>query len=216
MALYNPTNERQHIAIALQELELEGKTRVRDLFSHKNLKAVSDSIVADVEPHDVVIYRIEAERRIEPTRYEAEWAYLPLYNDLGKRKKEILYARNKQASGGIVVTMGGGSRENSIVWDQVYSSTGGRYNLNIHYLPAETRGLEVVVNGQRFVVSNLLSVGGMATVTLPVTLSQGDNRIELTCETMWMPDIDKIELNKLSHYSISLITHLRENRYAMP
>ena len=196
VALYNPTNERQHIAIALKALELEGKARLRDLFLHRNLKAVRDSIVADVEPHDVAIFRVEAERRIEPTRYEAEWAYLPLYNDLGKRKKEILYARNKQASGGMVVTMGGGRKENSIVWDQVYSSAGGRYDLTIHYLPAENRGLEVLVNGKSVIIPELLSAGGMATVTLPVTLLQGDNCIELTCQTMWMPDIDKIELEK--------------------
>lgn len=196
VALYNPTDERQHIAISLNELELKGKTYVRDLFSHKNLKAVRDSIVADVEPHDVAIFRVEAERRIAPTRYEAEWAYLPLYNDLGKRKKEIHYLQNEHASGGMVVAMGGGRSENSIVWDDVYSADGGHYDLTIHYLPAETRGLEVVASGQNVIVPKLESVGEMATVTLPVTLRQGDNRIELTCPTMWMPDIDKIELRK--------------------
>lgn len=196
VALYNPNNARRHIAIALNELELEGKVRVRDLFLHKNMKAVRDSIVADVEPHDVAIYRIEGERRIEPTRYEAEWAYLPLYNDLGKRKKEILYSRNKQASGGMVVTMGGGRKENSVVWDKVYSIAGGQYDLTIHYLPAETRGLEVMVNGKGVAAPELQHAGEMATVTMPVTLLQGDNRIELTCPTMWMPDIDKIELRK--------------------
>ena len=197
VALYNPTNERQHIVVSLKELELEGKTRLRDLFLHKDQKAVCDSIMADVGPHDVAIFRGEAERRIEPTRYEAEWAYLPLYNDLGKRKKEILYARNDQASGGMVVTLGGGRKENSIKWDHVYSAAGGRYDLTIHYLHAEKRGLEVLVNGKRVIIPELLSAGGIATVTLPVTLFQGENCIELACQTMWMPDIDKIGLKKI-------------------
>ena len=92
---------------------------------------------------------------------------------------------------------GGGRKENSIKWDHVYSAAGGRYDLTIHYLPAEKRGLEVLVNGKSVIISELLSAGGMATVTLPVTLFQGDNCIELTCQTMWMPDIDKIGLKKI-------------------
>ena len=197
VALYNPTNEPRRIAIALKELELEGKARLCDLFAHKQLKPVRDSIAALVAPHDVAIYRVEAERRIEPTRYEAEWAYLPLYNDLGKRKKEILYASNKQASLGRVVTMGGGRRENAIVWDNVYSQQGGDYLMTIRYVPAPVRGLEVMVNGTSVVVPALESSGNFATITLPIRLNEGDNRIEMTCSTMWMPDIDKFDLKKL-------------------
>ncbi len=33
--------------------------------------------------------------------------YLPLYNDLGKRKKEIHYASDGKASGGMVVRYAG-------------------------------------------------------------------------------------------------------------
>lgn len=195
-ALYNSTNEPRYIAIALSELELEGKARLRDLFAHTPLKPVRDSIAVLVAPHDVVIYRVEAERRIEPTRYEAEWAWLPLYNDLGKRKKEIHYARDKHASCEYVVTMGGGSRENAIVWDNVYSQEGGNYLMTIYYRPAPIRGLEISIDGTPVAVSALQSSGDVATITLPVKLRRGDNRIEMTCSTMWMPDIDKFELRK--------------------
>ncbi|MBR1448229.1 MAG: alpha-galactosidase, partial [Prevotella sp.] len=153
-------------------------------------------VAFNVAPHDVVILRAEAERRIVPTRYEAEWAYLPLYNDLGKRKKEVHYMANKEASGGMVVTMAGGSPENSIVWPDVYSKQGGDYDLTIYYLPSEIRGMEVKVNGVASTVSGLATSGGMTTKTIPVTMRPGFNTIELTCSTMWLPDVDKIELKK--------------------
>lgn len=196
VALYNPTNEPRRIAIALSELELQGKTRLRDLFAHKDLNPVQDSVAFNVAPHDVVILRAEAERRIVPTRYEAEWAYLPLYNDLGKRKKEVRYMTNKEASGDMVVTMAGGSPENSIVWPDVYSEQGGRYDLTIYYLPSEIRGMEANVNGSTTTVSGLATSGAVTAVTIPVTLKPGYNFVELTCATMWLPDIDKIELKK--------------------
>ena len=196
VALYNPTNESRHISIALHELELEGKTAIRDLFNHKQLEPVNDSITADVTPHDVAIFRIESERRIEPKCYEAEWAFLPLYNDLGKRKKEVLYASNEHASVGRVVTMAGGSRENSIVWNNVYSQHGGDYLMKIRYVPKPKSGIEVIVNGSPIPVPGLEQTGQFSSIVIPVRLNAGNNCVEMTCSTMWMPDIDNFELEK--------------------
>ena len=192
VALYNPTDSARRISVALSELELEGKTRLRDLFARKDLRPVRDTLSDVVGPHDVAIWRVEAERRLEPTRYEAEWAYLPLFNDLGKRKKEVFYATEAKASGGQVVRYAGGCRENAIVWNRVWSDQGGRYEMRIVYLPAENRGLEVVVNGKSVQVP--LSAEGVA--TLPVVLCPGDNTVEMTCRTQWAPDIDQFTLKR--------------------
>lgn len=192
VALYNPTDSTRRISVALSELELEGKTRLRDLFARKDLRPVRDTLSAVVGPHDVALWRVEAERRLEPTRYEAEWAYLPLFNDLGKRKKEVFYATEAKASGGQVVRYAGGCRENAIVWNRVWSDQGGRYEMRIVYLPAENRGLEVVVNGKSVQVP--LSAEGVA--TLPVVLCPGDNTVEMTCRTQWAPDIDQFTLKR--------------------
>lgn len=192
VALYNPTDTVRRIAISLSDLELAGEAKLWDLFAQKDLKAVKDSIVAVVPPHDVCIYRVEAEQRLEPTIYEAEWAYLPLFNDLGKRKKEIHYATDEQASGGRVVRYAGGRPENSIVWDQVWSDKGGNYELTVTYVPADKRGLEVSVNGKSMTVP----LSEATTATIPVTLHPGNNRVEMTCATQWVPDIDKFTLKK--------------------
>ena len=192
VALYNPTDSARRISIALSELELEGKTRLRDLFARKELRPVRDTLSAVVGPHDVALWRVEAERRLEPTRYEAEWAYLPLFIDLGKRNKEVVYAVEAKASGGLVVRYAGGCQENAIVWNRVWSDQGGRYEMRIAYLPAENRGLEVVVNGKSVQVP--LSAEGV--VTLPVVLRPGDNTVEMTCRTQWAPDIDQFTLKR--------------------
>lgn len=192
VALYNPADSDCRMAVALSDLELAGKTRLRNLFTHKDMKAVADSIVANVPAHDVIIFKATAKQRIEPTRYEAEWAYLPMYNDLGKRKREILYAKDDKASGGMVVTHGGGSLHNSIVWDNVWSDKGGTYDMTIFIKPQPNRGLQICVNDE----TRNVDVGSESEITIPIVLHQGMNKVEMTHPTMWMPDIDKFELTK--------------------
>lgn len=48
---------------------------------------------------------------MEPDRYEAEWAYLPCFDDLGKNLKQILYAVSPGCSGCMKVHHLGGSEE---------------------------------------------------------------------------------------------------------
>ncbi len=198
VALYNPTDTTRRIAVALADLELGGKTTLTNLFDtqpkkgrKRALLTVTDSIAFTMAPHDVMIFRAEAEQRLEPACYEAEWAYLPLYNDLALRKKQIHYAHSSKASGGRVVRYGGGRRENSIVWDRVWSDRGGQYTLTVHHTPAENRSFEVWVNGTH-------------TTGRHITLRPGYNSIALTSATTWMPDIDKIELKYNNHKKLKL------------
>ena len=192
VALYNPTDSTKRMAVALSDLELVGKASLRDLFTHAKMKAVKDSIVADVGPHDVKIFRVAGQKRLEPVCYEAEWAYLPLYNDLGKRKKEIFYASDEKASGGRVVRYAGGRRENSIIWDGVWSDQGGLYEMTIDYTPAANRGLEVIVNGE----STIVPLTGSTSATISIKLRAGYNTVEMTSRTTWTPDIDRFTLRR--------------------
>lgn len=52
-----------------------------------------------VQPHSVLICKVKAEKRLEPVCYEAEWAYLPCYDDLGKKSKPIVYVPDADCSG---------------------------------------------------------------------------------------------------------------------
>lgn len=196
VALYNPTDSAAHFSVPLSDLELGGKVKLRDLVHRKNLKSVKDSIVSDLPAHSVLIVRAEAERRLEPSRYEAEWGYLPCFNNLGKDKRLVLYANVPEASVGMTVSYLGGRKENLIRWDRVYSEQGGQYDMTITYLPAAHRGLLVSVNGHATTVSGLKTEGPLSTVTIPVSLKAGDNIVEMGNPYAWAVDIDKFELKR--------------------
>ncbi|MDE5720353.1 MAG: alpha-galactosidase [Paramuribaculum sp.] len=184
VALYNSTDSVAHISIALSDLELQGPATVRDLVSRRPLPGVTDTLSMTVGARDVAILRLDASRRLEPTVYEAEWAYLPLYNALGKRAKEICFVSDPTASGGWKVRYAGGRPENSIIWPEVWSDEGGEYELTVDYDPAPMREIVLLVNGQPADGSR-------------IGLNPGYNTIEITGATAWVPDIDRITLRRL-------------------
>ena len=186
VALYNPTDSAERIAVALSDIELQGPAKARDLFGRRNLADVADTLAMTVAPHDVAIIRLDAARRIEATVYEAEWAWLPLYNALGKRKKEICFVSDPEASAGWKVRYAGGRRENSIIWPEVWSDQGGVYEITIDYDPAPMRSIELYVNGEPADPAS-------------VNLKPGANKVEITASTSWAPDIDRITLKRLAH-----------------
>ncbi|MDE6355347.1 MAG: alpha-galactosidase, partial [Prevotella sp.] len=198
VALYNPSDSACHFNVALSELGLGGKVRLRDLVNRKDMKNVRDSIVSTLPGRSVLIMRAETKRRIETSRYEAEWAYLPCFDALGKRKFQVLYARNEVASGGMVVSYLGGRPENTARWTDVWSDLGGRYLLTVGYVPAARRALEISVNGGKPTrLDRLSDTGSMAEVTVPITLHPGYNTIEMGNPYGWAPDIDGFKLSKL-------------------
>lgn len=202
VALYNASDTTAHFSLPLSALQMEGKVKLRDLVRRKNLKAVKDSLVADVPAHGTLVLKAEAERRTEATVYEAEWAYMPLYNALGKDKRTIRYAEREGASLGMAAEYIGGQKENILRWDNVQSLQGGQYELTIYYAPAAHRGLEVTVNGQRVLTAKSEDLPTTASTpdapwqqfSLPITLRPGQNTVELGSSYSWAVDIDKIEL----------------------
>ena len=207
-ALYNPSDSPCTFRVPLDLLELGGEVKVRDLVKQKDEKTVRDYLSYTLPPHSVKVLRLKAEQRIEPTRYEAEWAYLPLYNDLGKRERIISPLPFEKASGGMIVTHIGGSKDNYMEWNNVHSDKGGSYTLTIAYLPPEAgirevndRLIEVEVNGQACAPVKELEKSrtkGICTVSLPIRLNPGRNTIRLGSSYTWTPDIDCITLEPLS------------------
>lgn len=196
VALYNPSDSACHVSVPLSELELAGKVKLRDLIRRRNIDSATDSLSYHLPPRSVMILRAEGERRLEPRRYEAEWGYLPCFDALGKREKQVLYAFNENASGSMVVSYLGGRKENLLRWDNVYSEQGGDYLMTISYIPAKHRQLEVSINGVTKKLTGLQESGKTATVTLPVELKQGYNKVEMGNPYGWATDIDKFELVK--------------------
>ncbi len=198
VALYNPSDSVCRFSVPLSVLEFEGKVKLRDLIKREDMKSVKDSIVRELPARSVLILRAEGDRIAEPSLYEAEWAYLPCYDNLGKRKKLINYTANEHASGGMVVSYLGGRKENTMIWDKVYSAKGGRYEMTITYVPEANRKIEVWVNGEMMtlpVTHN--SKSKVQNSKFTVSLRAGYNKVELGNRYGWACDVDKMELKKL-------------------
>lgn len=164
-----------------------------------------DTLSCLVPAHGVKIFRLEARKRLEPERYEAEWAYLPLYNDLAK-PRSVVYAPYAGASGGMVVSNLGGQAENYAEWNEVYSERGGCYEMCISYVPAAGSGreirdrkLEVSVNGDKVLLDDLESdpACGVVQVVIPVKLNPGYNVVRMCSPYTWTPDIDCFTLRRV-------------------
>lgn len=196
LALYNPSDTICRFSLPAAETQLAGKIKLRDVINHKDIKLKGSTLEYELPPRSIRIFTVTGERRLEQQRYEAEWAYLPCFDALGKRKKIILYQQNDSASGGMTVANIGGSRENVIRWPEVYSLSGGQYDMTISYVPAKRRRLDVSVNGSITSLDSLEESGSIATVTIPVTLRPGNNVIEMGSPYVWAVDIDKFELKK--------------------
>lgn len=196
VALYNPSDSAINFNVPLSAIELYGKVKLRDLIAKKDMKTVQDTITMDIPAHSVRIMRAKGQQRLECTNYEAERAYLPLFDNLGKRKKQIRYEQCETASGGMVVSHIGNEAENTIRWDNIWSKDGGEYELTIHYIPAQRRQMTVSVNGRPTKLTALAQEGEASTVSINVSLKAGDNTIEIGNPYAWAPDIDRITLLK--------------------
>jgi hypothetical protein len=144
---------------------------------------------------DVCVWKA-AEKRLEPVSYEAEWAYLPCYDDLGKKSKPIVYVPAPDCSGRMKISRLGGREENFAEWSEVYSEKGGNYEMTIFYSCDKNRKLEVSVNGTKTVLKDLNSNNEVKSVTIPVSLKQGYNTVRMGNNFGWAPDIDRFTVSR--------------------
>ncbi|MDR1881529.1 MAG: alpha-galactosidase [Prevotella sp.] len=196
VALYNPSDIPVPFSVPFSALEFEGEVRIRDLVKHRDSGSFSGSFEQEIPAHSAMILRMEGQTRIEPVLYEAEWAYLPLFDDLGKKPKGILYAADEKSSGKMKVGYCGGSPENYAEWKEVYSKDGGFYDMTIFYSFGNGRKLELTVNDQKQVIEDLGTDDNRAGITVPVKLKPGYNTVRMGNSYDWAPDIDCFTLTR--------------------
>lgn len=203
VAFYNPSDSACTITIPLSALELGGKTKVRDLIKRENEPSVSNELSYTIPARSVKMVSLEGKTRLEPTRYEAETAFLPQYNDLGKRSRGIDFKQVNEASGKVLVANIGGETENTIDWNEVYSQKGGKYTIKIACMittgerSLTDHKLLLTVNGvSQFVPLNTEVVNKLQTVEAVIDLKPGYNTIQMGSPYTWAPNIDCFELIK--------------------
>ena len=89
-----------------------------------------------------------------------------------------------------------GREENFAEWSEVYSEKGGNYEMTIFYSCDKNRKLEVSVNGTKTVLKDLNSNNEVKSVTIPVSLKQGYNTVQMGNNFGWAPDIDRFTVSR--------------------
>lgn len=185
VAFLNTEDGERMMSVDLADIELAGKTAVRDLFERKDLSPVEGKLSVSVPGHATRIYRLTAEKRLERRIYEGETAWMETYQEL-KNPVEAGTAYYKQvpeASGGVVASQVGG-KGGPLVWRHIWSAKGGKYSLKLHTL-GEGGKIVLSLNGRPVALKDLATA---------VTLKSGDNEVKVTgAETL--PDIDFLEVS---------------------
>lgn len=198
VALLNMSDSIASFQMPLCEVELAGDVKVRDLVARQEQPAICEELKADLPPHSVKILRLEGERRIEPQRYEAEWAWLNQYDDLGKRSTPVCYVQDEACSGGVKIIHLGGSPENYAEWKNVYSEKGGVYKLTLRYKAGVASKAELLVNGKTYALELQASENETcAEQTVNVELNSGNNLVRLVSAEALLPEIDCFYLQNL-------------------
>lgn len=201
VAVYNPTDTVQRVVVRFDRIDLGGRIRVRDLFTHSMVGRLTDSLTVEVPAHGTRIYRLRGDKRLERRRYEAETAYISNYQELVNPlvAGNGTYESDPSCSGGFRVAHLGGSEDNDLVWRDVYSKKGGDYLLTIKTGVGANGKVNVQIGSQTSTTSVLAesAVVQGATITFRVHLPKGCSRIRLFNADGPMPDIDYIELQKI-------------------
>jgi len=209
VALYNSSDEERELSVSYADLDLAGPVQVRDLFVHQSVGMPADGLVATVPAHGTRIYKLTATTRLERRLYEAETAFLSLYQEL-KNPLAIgtaFYQKDERGSGAAVVTNLGMRPGNDLRWRDVYSNEGGAYQATVKILPTD-RALQIAewdsnpgayqfflqVNGGPAQRIRLQPNETEARLTL--SLKPGRNEIRLYDDRYLMPDIDYLMLEK--------------------
>ena len=121
IAFYNPTDEEIFMSIDFNDVELGGTVKVRDLFEKQDKGTHKDSYKVNVPAHGTRIYKLEAEKRLERTLYEAETAWLSAYQEIKNNEAfgTAVYSEKSYCSGGVAVGWLGNAAGNDLQWRNV-------------------------------------------------------------------------------------------------
>ena len=199
VAVYNSTDEERTIHLDFADFYLRGDVSVRDLFERRDLGKYKDrDFSVTIPAHGTRIFRLDGLERGERTVYEAECAWLQDYQEIKNHKAfgTAIYEDDGNCSGGAKVTGLGNRDSNYLEWHNVYSREGGLYLRSVDYQCAENRELICQVNG--VVVKNVEAhpAHEVASEQIEIRLKPGMNRIRLSNGNSWMPDIDRMVLQK--------------------
>ena len=127
-ALCNLGDAAAEVTLRARDLDLGGTVQAFDLVKKADVGAFEGEVTVRLAPHASKFYLLDADKRLERTRYEAEPAFIPDYQELRKPMKAGTgyFKEVAGASGGVVAA---NCRE--LVLREVWSAQGGEYQVEV-------------------------------------------------------------------------------------
>lgn len=195
VAFYNPTDTLRCMTFPVYDAGLAGPVEVRDIIRRTDMPATSASIIANVPPHGVRIFRLHGTGRLMRRHYEAESAFMPSYQQIDDpiTRGTPYFVYDNRFSGGVAVANAGGRQHNEIVWNNVTVPVEGFYNITVSHLCKTPGRFFICADGAS---AEIRSSGTDTTEhsTVRIWLKEGSNRISIFNYSDIIPVIDCIDI----------------------
>lgn len=189
VALYNPADTAAVVRFDSGDIGYRGRVRVRDLVRREDLGRFS-RMEMTLAAHSARILSTEGSRRPQKC-YEAEWGFLPAYNDISPDGAKYVEAEGLHCRAGVIRL--GGSSHNRLEWRDIHVGRGGMHNVRLGYSSAKECEVYVESCGVRCNVHLSPAEKGIVDIRLP--MNKGHNTIIVGNDTEMIPaTIDCISL----------------------
>ena len=195
VVMMNLGDEEATATLRLSAIDMEGMATLHDCLTGKD-ETIEESKTVTIPAHGSAAYFVTG-TRIERTRYQAEEAWMPLYQEISGRPT-ARYETSSDADMGAYAGWLGNDPANYMEWRDVYSPRGGKYRLTIAYASGSARNLELYINGKLIRTFKSLKNGSWSSnwgkANINIELEPGSNTIRLGNGTDFAPNIDYIQL----------------------
>lgn len=197
VAVYNSGDADRRCEVNFRMLDLDGSVSVFDLVKRADIGEYENRLALEVPAHSSRFFRLDAEKRLERSVYEAECAYLSAYQEIKDYRKAGTAApvQTAKASGGVAVVNLGGSDGNDLIWKDVTVFSDGKRRLSIRHAAEDGRGFFVQIDGGApIAVKPEKSAYTFAVSTVEAELKRGTHTVRLFNPDAPMPDIDMMSV----------------------
>ncbi|MFC5033208.1 alpha-galactosidase D [Streptomyces sp. DSM 41987] len=193
VALFNLGNGPAAVTADWSSLGFSGQGAVRDLWNKENLGTYKDKVTQALPAHGSRLFTVTPHGPAQQmTGYEAESAANTLSGNAGIGDCAACSGGHKVGN----LYQGGKLQFNNIVVPKA-----GRYVINVAYISGDARPAQISANGNGATGLKFPSTGDWGTVEtvgVPVTLKAGSNTVTFDSGDGYAPDIDRIDVPKLS------------------
>ena len=194
VAFYNPSDEEMMFDVATETLGFEGEVAARDLIRRKDLESSDGRVLHICVPAHYALVTTISGKRAEQKVYEAEWGFIPAFNDVGLGG--AWYADSEGASCGAVVKGLGGSEDNCLQWKDIRMTKAGRGKLAVRYHSDSDCEAVLTVNGKSCIIA-LEAGDGFRDASADIKFKRGENLIEISSPSAELPaEIDCISISR--------------------